>query len=177
MLRIMVIRKKEGHEGPVFGVGQVLSPVREVVDAAGGAEPLQEEEETAGKTTEHEDASTEAAGSPREASEREAHQTPGVRGKDAGRRERVKSLKEHHTRLAASGYVPPPPKEVPFTYAGQRPRARKLTDEQVIEARREVAAVSCLQLSKRFGVSYKSLWLAIKGMTFKHLNFEHPPQA
>lgn len=72
--------------------------------------------------------------------------------------------------------MPPPPKEFPFEYKGRKPIRRKLTDGNVIEARATVGSVSCLQLSKKFGVSYKTLWSAVKGLTFKHLNIQYPPQ-
>ena len=99
----------------------------------------------------------------------------------AGRGKAGLTLRSHHAKLNAEGYVPPPPVEVPLTYAGykrHKPKGRKLTDEQVITLRIEMTSFggfTYAQLAERYNVSTKSVWNAVKGITFRHLNLAFPP--
>lgn len=86
------------------------------------------------------------------------------------------TLRSHHEKLAREGYVPPPPVEVPLTYYGKRGGARSLTDEQVIAARRDAPTVSVTELAKRYGVKWAVMWNAVKGITYRHLNWTRTPQ-
>ncbi len=51
-----------------------------------------------------------------------------------------------------------------------------MSDDQVIEARLNMGKQSCLFYAKKFSVNYKTMWAAVKGLTFKHLNLTCPPQ-
>lgn len=72
--------------------------------------------------------------------------------------------------------MPPPPKEAPLVYAGRKPGYAKLSDEQVIEARELIRTMSCASLAKKYGVTYDNMKQAIRGLTHRHLNIDHPPQ-
>jgi hypothetical protein len=77
--------------------------------------------------------------------------------------------------------VPPPPPEERFKYAGYQrrlPRGRKLSDEQVIALRIEAGnfgGFTYADAGKRYNVSEKTVWNAVKGITFRHLNIDWPP--
>lgn len=72
--------------------------------------------------------------------------------------------------------MPPLPREAPFKGRGQKTPNQRLTDAAVIEARQLIKTMSCRAIAEKFGVSYMAMYGAIRGTSFKHLNFEHPPQ-
>jgi hypothetical protein len=72
--------------------------------------------------------------------------------------------------------VPPPPREFPFKGRAWQAGTQKLTDEQVMAARAVVGSVGAKELAERYGVSIHSMRAALKGHTFRHLNFAYPPQ-
>lgn len=130
MLRIMVIRKDEGDERPVFGVGQVLGEVQGDSRQAGEvAEALQEATEEAGES-----------GS--------ANRDPPYNRDEEG---------------------------VELSFAGKLTGGRKLRDCDVIRLRRNVEQLSINWWAKVFGVSGSVIWNAMKGYSYKHLNWQHPP--
>jgi hypothetical protein len=86
------------------------------------------------------------------------------------------SLRSHHEKLTLEGYVPPPPPEVHFEYAGKMSGRRLLTDQDVIYIRKVIGSLGYTELAKRFNVGYQVIHKAAKGYTYKHLNLEHPPQ-
>lgn len=79
-------------------------------------------------------------------------------------------------KLANEGYVAPSAKEFPFEYRGRKPIRKKLTDDEVIEARKLAPTVNCARLATMYGVSYTAMYWAIKGWSYRHLNLKHPPQ-
>lgn len=51
-----------------------------------------------------------------------------------------------------------------------------MSDDTVIEARSLVGKMSIRAIAKKFGVDYKVMYYAVKGLSYKHLNLAHPPQ-
>jgi hypothetical protein len=72
--------------------------------------------------------------------------------------------------------VPPPKREVHFKGAVWRSCRQILSENDVIVARKDIATVSIRALAKRYGVKYQTMYNALKGLTFRHLNYAHPPQ-
>lgn len=112
----------------------------------------------------------------------EAQATPTGSGGHVGSQKRSQgewvSLRSHHAKLNAEGYVPPPPVEVPFRYAGYKRReakGKKLTDGQVIALRTDGRSFGYTETGRQLGVSGKTIYNAVKGITFRHLNLEYPP--
>jgi hypothetical protein len=66
--------------------------------------------------------------------------------------------------------------ELPAEFYPKPSGKRKLSDGQVIFARENIARLGCRALAKRFNVSYGTMWNAIKGYSFRHLNGTFPPQ-
>lgn len=66
--------------------------------------------------------------------------------------------------------------EFPVDFGIKPSGKRKLRDEDVAYARRNVGTIGCRRLSNLFGVAYSTMWNAIKGLSFRHLNDEEPPQ-
>lgn len=52
----------------------------------------------------------------------------------------------------------------------------KLEDEDVGYCREAVKTTSIKDLAKQFGVGYMTMYNAIKGNTYRHLNGIYPPQ-
>lgn len=152
--------KGKGYGGPIQRVGQVLCRLPVDADAGRGVSAVQGSSEEA-----------RARGSAEESS-RNKGRPPKARDGKLGL-----SLRSHHAKLNNEGYVPPPPVEAPLVYAGKKSGWRVLTDEQVIEARKLIATINCRQLSLKYGVAYQVMRKAIKGLSYKHLNILHPPQA
>lgn len=86
------------------------------------------------------------------------------------------SLRSHHQKLADEGYVPPAPPEVPFVYVGKLKGKRKLSDEEVGEARALCAELTYQQLAEKYGVHRGTIENAIKGVTYRHLNGRFLPR-
>lgn len=52
----------------------------------------------------------------------------------------------------------------------------KLKDDDVKVCRQLVGLVTITQLAIRYRVSYPTMWNAVKGVTYRHLNAIAPPQ-
>lgn len=126
----MVIRKKEDHERPVFGVGQVL-----------GAVPTH-----AGQTCQVDEALQEAA-------------------EEEG---------EHRVRVGDAAYNRDE-EGVELYFHGKLKGGRKLHDHDVARLRRNEEQLSYNQWAKIYGVATAAIWNAVKGYTYKHLNWRYPP--
>lgn len=111
---------------------------------------------------------------------REAPESTEIPGGYAGSRKLIPSsglsLKEHHLKLAREGYVPPPREEIPYTFHFKKQGKRILTDEEVMFARKNIVRLSVLQLANQYGVSPSTVYRAVKGYTYRYLNFLVPPQ-
>lgn len=109
----------------------------------------------------------------------EADSAPRRRGGASGdgQRRPIGSLYEHHLELAESGYRPPKPKpEGPGYYSGRRSRGRALTTQDVRWIRENPEKLGFPEMAVRLGVSYNTVYLAAKGITWKRLNFRFPPK-
>ena len=60
-------------------------------------------------------------------------------------------------------------------YAGKVSGRRSLSDDAVGHCRRAVKSKSIRDLAKEHGVSYFTMYNAVKGLTYKHLNHRFPP--
>lgn len=130
MLRIMVIRKKEDDERPVFGVGQVLEAVpTHVGQACQVDETLQEAAEEG---------------------------------------------EEHRVCVRAVAYNRDE-EGVELYFHGKLKGGRKLHDHDVVRLRRNEEQLSYNQWAKIYGVVNAVIWNAVKGYTYKHLNWRYPP--
>lgn len=65
---------------------------------------------------------------------------------------------------------------LPLSYAGKKSGGTKLSDDAVGDCRRVVGEVGIKELAKRHGVAYHTMWNAVKGYTYKHLNHRYPPR-
>ncbi len=103
-----------------------------------------------------------------------------IRSRHIGSQKRISSggvsLKDHHLKLAREGYVPPPREEVPYTFHLKPQGKRILTDEEVMFARKNIIRLGYLHLAEQFGVSHSTVYRAVKGYTYRYLNFLVPPQ-
>ncbi len=63
----------------------------------------------------------------------------------------------------------------PLGYPGKISGKRKLRDEDVIRLRRNEEQLSYNQWAVIYRVAPAVIWNAIKGFTYKHLNWRHPP--
>lgn len=174
MLRIMVIRKKEDDERPVFGVGQVLCGLQENSEDRERASALPEtrgaQPEAAPEPTREGDAGVpEASQSEEIARAQDASSLSGL--VYAG----VRSLKEYHLRLTREGWKPPPVEQQELKYAGKLSGRRKLRDEDVVRLRRNEEQLSYNHWAKIYKVAPAVIWAAMKGYTYKHLNWKYPP--
>jgi hypothetical protein len=61
-------------------------------------------------------------------------------------------------------------------YAGKRSGKTRLSDDAVDYCRRNAAALGIKELAERYGVSYHTMWNAVKGHTYRHLNHRCPPR-
>jgi hypothetical protein len=88
-----------------------------------------------------------------------------------------RSLKAEHLGLVRDGWEPLPlPPEEPPEISTKLSGGRKLTDDDVANARREAATASVTFLAKKYGVSYKAMDNAVKGYSHRHLNILYPPR-
>lgn len=60
-------------------------------------------------------------------------------------------------------------------YAGKPSGGRKLRDIDVIRLRRNEEQLSVNRWAQIYGVVNAVIWKAMKGYTYKHLNWNHPP--
>lgn len=109
----------------------------------------------------------------------EGVQAPGGPSSDPERRKSNawRSLKEDHLKLAETNWTAPPQEEKPVKFPCKMTGRRKLTDVEVGLARACVAELGVASLARKFGVDYRTMWCAVKGYTYKHLNGVYPPQA
>ena len=61
-------------------------------------------------------------------------------------------------------------------YAGKRSGGTKLTDDAVGYCRTVVGRRTIKELAAEHHVSYYTMWNAVKGYTYKHLNHQYPPR-
>jgi hypothetical protein len=64
---------------------------------------------------------------------------------------------------------------VPLYWTGKLSGRRKLRDSDVIRLRRNEEQLSYNQWAQIYRVPQKVIWNAMKGYTYKHLNWRHPP--
>lgn len=60
-------------------------------------------------------------------------------------------------------------------YPGKVSGRRKLRDEDVVRLRRNEEQLSYNHWAKIYKVTPAVIWNAMKGLTYKHLNWNHPP--
>lgn len=53
---------------------------------------------------------------------------------------------------------------------------RKLSDDAVAHCRTVIGSRTIKELAQEHGVSYYTMWNAVKGYTYRHLNFRFPPR-
>ena len=72
--------------------------------------------------------------------------------------------------------MPPPPMEMPAVFHQKMSGKPILQDEEVGYAREQVRTRSIKDVAKEMGVRYMTLYNAVKGNTYRHLNGIYPPQ-
>lgn len=87
-----------------------------------------------------------------------------------------RSLIEEHKALAEQRWTPPPPMEMPVIYQKKLSGAPKLSDDQVGYAREQARTRSIKDIAKEMGVKYMTVYNAVRGVTYRHLNGIYPPQ-
>ena len=87
-----------------------------------------------------------------------------------------KSLIEEHKALVEQRWTPPPPMEMPVEFRQKMSGQPKLTDDEVGYCREQVKTRSIRELAAEFDVKYMTMYNAVKGNTYRHLNGIYPPQ-
>lgn len=66
--------------------------------------------------------------------------------------------------------------EMPVIYQKKLSGAPKLSDDQVGYAREQARTRSIKDIAKEMGVKYMTVYNAVRGVTYRHLNGIYPPQ-
>ena len=66
--------------------------------------------------------------------------------------------------------------EMPAMFKQKMSGAPKMSDQDVGYAREQVRTRSIKDVAKEMGIKYMTLYNAVKGHTYRHLNGIYPPQ-